>query len=153
MTAVIGGSAGGDYRHGMAARDDVQHVAAALARPRAGYLKRLETARVAMTARSGDAASQLAVFVDRIGDLTTEELRELYNETFGRGALQGTEAMALRLLRRSASCQQARAALDALAPMLNRLEADRNPFAYVVRALCCLLLVRADHGQMERSSQ
>jgi hypothetical protein len=36
----------------------------------------------------------------------------------------------------------AAAALLALVPLLDRLEAERNPFVYVVRALCCLLLSR-----------
>ena len=150
MTAVIGRSGSSGYRHSMAARDDVQRVAAALERPCAGYMERLQRARMAMTMRSGEVARQLSVFADRIGDLTLDELRELHDETFQHAALASVEPLAVQLVRRPTSCADARAAVNALAPMLDRLEADRNPFAHVVRALCCLLLARANASQEER---
>jgi hypothetical protein len=49
-------------------------------------------------------------------------------------------AVAARLVRPDASAAEMRTAVDALAPALARLETDRNPFTYVVKALCCLLL-------------
>lgn len=128
----------------MAARDDVQRVAAALARPRTGYLKRVKADGTAIAARSGEAARQLGVFADRIADLTIAELRELHQETFGEGALENTGALAIRLARHRTDAADARLALDVLARVLDRLEADRNPFAYVVRALCCVLMARAN---------
>lgn len=128
----------------MAARDDVQRVAAALARPRTGYLKRVKADGTAIAARSGEAARQLGVFADRIADLTIAELRELHQETFGEGALENTGALAIRLARHRTDAADARLALDVLARVLDRLEVDRNPFAYVVRALCCVLMARAN---------
>jgi nitrate reductase assembly molybdenum cofactor insertion protein NarJ len=145
MTAVIGRSAHGGYRDDMAVRDDIQRVASALEKPRRGYMKQLETNRTALVARFGEAARQLDVFADRITDLTIDELRELHDETFLRATLAEIRPLGLRLTRRPTSCGDARAALNTLAPMLDRLEADRNPFAHVVRALCCLLLARASH--------
>jgi nitrate reductase assembly molybdenum cofactor insertion protein NarJ len=136
----------------MAARDEIQHVAAALERPRPGYFLRFEHARTAVAARSGEAARQLGVFVERIADLTLDELRELHDETFGPAAMSRVLAVALALVRHPATCGDARLALNALTPMLERLEADRNPFAYVVRALCCLLLTRVDRSPMARTA-
>jgi nitrate reductase assembly molybdenum cofactor insertion protein NarJ len=131
----------------MTARDDIQRVAAALARPRAGHIERLEQARSAMAAESGEVARQLDVFVDRVGDLTTEELRELYDETFQEPALADVHVLAARLARDPATVAEARAAVNSLAPALDRLEAHRNPFSHVVRALCCALLARANHAR------
>ena len=98
----------------MAARDDVQRVAAALARPRTGYLKRVKADGTAIAARSGEAARQLGVFADRIADLTIAELRELHQETFGEGALENTGALAIRLARHRTDAADARLALDVL---------------------------------------
>jgi hypothetical protein len=92
----------------MTARDDIQRVAAALARPRAGHIERLERARSAMAAESGEVARQLDVFVDRVGDLTTEELRELYEETFREPALADVHVLAARLARDPATVAEAR---------------------------------------------
>jgi nitrate reductase assembly molybdenum cofactor insertion protein NarJ len=137
----------------MAARDDVQRAAAALEKPQNDYMTRLETIRRALVAGSGEAARQLEVFSDRIGDLTIEELRELYDETFQRDTLAAIGPLISRFIRRPSSRADARVALDTLAPMLDRLEADRNPFAHVVRALCCLLLARVSHSRKERPFQ
>jgi nitrate reductase assembly molybdenum cofactor insertion protein NarJ len=130
----------------MAARDDVQRVAAALERPRAGYLAAIERARAAMIPRSGEAARQLGVFVDRVGDLGGDELRELYDETFDDAA--AIAAVTQQLAAPHPAREDDVAALAMLARLLERLERDRNPFACLVRALCCLLLARArpDHG-------
>jgi hypothetical protein len=69
----------------MTVRDDVQHVAALLARPRSGYARRVEAAQSALSPQACEALRQLGMFVDRVGDLSTDELRELYDETFRRG--------------------------------------------------------------------
>jgi len=128
----------------MAARDDVQRVAATLARPRAGYLRRVRAHAAALATRSGEAARQLGLFADRIGDLGTAELQELHDETFGpHGGVADAASVGVQLSRHHASAAEARLALDMYARMLDRLEADRNPFAFVVRALCCVLLARA----------
>ena len=134
----------------MAARSDVQRVAEALVRPRAGYIARLERARAAIGGRSGEAARLLAVFITRVGDLTTDELRELYDETFGvrpqrRTVGRSRESTAIwpvatRLAHLPPGPADVGDALSTLTQLLPRLEADRNPFAYAVKALCCLLL-------------
>ena len=100
-----------------------------------------------MAAESGEVARQLDVFVDRVGDLTTEELRELYDETFREPALADVHVLAARLARGPATVAEARAAVNSLAPALDRLDANRNPFSHVVRALCCALLARANHAR------
>lgn len=131
--------------------DDIQRVAAALERPRAGYLRRLDEARHMMASRSVEASRQLEVFVDRVGDLTPEELRELYAETF-RDEGVAVRRLVARLTRTRTEGADAAAAVRALAPLLERLDAERNPFAYVVRSLCCLLLRRVHSPQLEESS-
>jgi nitrate reductase assembly molybdenum cofactor insertion protein NarJ len=142
MTAVIGGSRGRTYRRDVAARDELQRVASALERPRAGYVKRVQAARSAVAPYACEAVRQLGFFVDRIGDLSTEELRELYDETFRRDPSPRIEPLVARLTRRATDAAEAQDALRELTPLLEHLDADRNPFAYVVRALCCRLLTR-----------
>jgi nitrate reductase assembly molybdenum cofactor insertion protein NarJ len=122
----------------MAARDDIQRVAAALERPRRGYVKRLEQTRRALAARSSDAAHQLGMFADRVAELTIDELGELYDETF-RADEAAIAPLVQRLVRARTLRLDASAALMALAPLLDRLEAERNPHAHAVRALCCVL--------------
>jgi nitrate reductase assembly molybdenum cofactor insertion protein NarJ len=124
----------------MAARDDIQEVAAVLTRPRSGYLKRLEQAQRAIDARSGDASNQLGLFVERIADLTLEELRELHDETYRGDVTIGP--LVDRLVHEQTGSAEADAALATLAPLLARLESERNPYVCVLRALCCLLLLR-----------
>jgi nitrate reductase assembly molybdenum cofactor insertion protein NarJ len=134
------------------ARDEIQRVAAVLERPGAGYLERFARTRAGLNASSGEIGRQLGMFADRIADLTLDELRELHDETFGRMPLADVNSLIPRLARHRATVDDARDAVNALAPMLERLEADRNPFAYVVRALCCVLLMRTNHSKMEQSS-
>jgi nitrate reductase assembly molybdenum cofactor insertion protein NarJ len=126
----------------MTDRDDVQHVAALLVRPGARYNRRVESARAALSPHACEALRQLGMFVDRVGDLSTGELRELYDETFRRGGPTTVEPLVARLSRRPAGEDDAREALRELTPLLERLDADRNPFAHVVRSLCCRLLDR-----------
>ncbi|HET7221126.1 MAG TPA: hypothetical protein VFJ02_23890 [Vicinamibacterales bacterium] len=130
--------------------DDIQRVAAALGRPRAGYLRRLDETRRMLGPRAVEASRQLEVFVDRVGDLTAEELRELYIETF-RGEAAAVRRLLVRLARTQTDGDEAGAAVSALAPLLDRLDAERNPFAYVVRSLCCLLLRRLESPHLDES--
>jgi nitrate reductase assembly molybdenum cofactor insertion protein NarJ len=127
----------------------VQRVAAALGRPGAGYLKRVRAHASAVAPHSGEAARQLGLFADRVSDLATAELQELHDETFGAGRAEGAAREAMRLARQRISPSGVPGALDMLAPLLDRLDADRTPFAFVVRALCCVLLARAS-GDTER---
>ena len=122
-------------------RGDVRRLASALRRPRAGYVGRIDRARKAVAGRSVEAARQLDVFLGRIADLTIDDLRELYDETFFRRGRNEIDPAVHRLAVAPAGPLEARTALEALTPLLERLEADRNPFAYVVKALCCVLLI------------
>ena len=128
--------------------DDIRRVAQALERP-ARDLRRLHEARQAIARRSVEASRQLAVFVDRVGDLTADERRELYAETF-RGSAPAVRQLVVRLARTRTDGAGAGADAAALGPLLERLEAERNPYAYVVRSLCCLLVLRA--SQFEQAS-
>jgi hypothetical protein len=155
MTAVICIDQMSAYRRVMTARDDIQRLAAMLERPGDDHLARIEGAQhtIAGALGSGESARQLGVFAERIADLTTDELGELHDETFTTAALAEVPRLASRLASRRTTCAEARASLNALAPALDRLEADRNPFAYVVRALCCALLARASHPGKDRVSR
>lgn len=126
----------------MTARDDVQHVAALLARPGARYVRRVEAARAALSPQACETRRQLGMFIDRVGDLSTDELRELHDETFRRARPTAVEPLVARLATRPTEGEDARQALRELTPLLERLDADRNPFAHVVRSLCCRLLDR-----------
>ena len=127
----------------MTAPDDIQRIAATLERPRPGYARVLERARIPSTPQPGEARRRIDLFADRVRDLTLPELIELYDETFRRGRLAGVEPMASYLARRPVDPAGAREALNVLTPALERLEADRNPFSYIVKDLCCVLLTRA----------
>src|SRR5690606_31573913 len=102
----------------------------------------------AVAPQSGEAARQLAVFADRVGDLATSELQELHDETFGCGRAEGAAHEAMRLARQRVGPGEVRTSLDLFAPLLERLDAERNPFAFVVRALCCVLLARTREDAM-----
>ena len=151
MTVVIGRISNDGYSHNMPGPDDIQRVAAALGRPRADYLRRLGDARQMIASRSVEASRQLEVFVDRVGDLATDELRELHAETF-RGEAPPVRRLLVRLARTRTDGAEAGAAVSALESLLKRLEAERNPFVYVVRSLCCLLLGRVKSSRLEQSS-
>ena len=126
----------------MAAKDDIQRVAAALERPTIGYVKRLAQIQRTMAARSGEASRQLGGFIARIADLTIDQLRELHDETF-RGDEATIGPLVERLVRGRTTCLEASVALTTFAGLLVRFESERNPHAYVVRALCVVLLGRA----------
>src|SRR5262249_3012602 len=155
MTTVIRISCRRGYRRPMTARDDVQCLAAMLERPGTDHLAQLQGAvrAIARAGGSGESSRQLGVFAERVADLTIEELGELHDETFRTAALAEVPRLATRLASRRATCAEARASLNSLARALDRLEADRNPFAYVVRALCCALLARASHPAKDRASR
>ena len=125
-------------------RDDIQSVATALLKPRADYVPRLVGAREALATRSVEVARQLGVFLDRISDLSVEELRELHRETFTGPSSAELSSAAGRLAAEPASGLDARRAIGVLTSALSSLDGDRNPFAYVVRALCLLLLARVN---------
>ena len=135
----------------MPGADDIQRVAAALESPRAGYLGDVKETQRALAAQAAEAARQFEVFIERVGDLTVDELRELHVETF-RGESPAVRQILVRLARTRIHGGDAGVALSAVEPLLERLEAERNPFAYVVRSLCCLLLRRVTSSQLERSS-
>jgi hypothetical protein len=78
------------------------------------------------------------MFADRVAELTIDELGELYDETF-RADEAAIAPLVQRLVRARTLRLDASAALMALAPLLDRLEAERNPHAHAVRALCCVL--------------
>jgi len=120
----------------MAGTDDIQRVAAALDRSRDGDVRFLD--EVQNLLRSVEASRQLEVFLERVGDLTAEELRELYAETFHDETSSDRRLLA-GLARTPTEAAEAGVAVEALGSLLARLEAERNPFAYVVRSLCCLL--------------
>lgn len=129
--------------------DDIQRVATALELPGAKYLERLDEAQQAIASQSAEASRQLETFIERVRDLTGDELRELYDETFRSESLDVRRTLS-RLALTSLDDSGASAAMSALEPLLARLEAERNPFVYVVRCLCCLLL--RETSQFERSS-
>ena len=134
----------------MAAQDDLQRIAAALQRPDARYRSRMERNAAALASHAGDAARQLSLFADRVAELSTAELQELHDETFGPGRAEHAASVAHDLRRHRTSPEDARVALDTFTRLLERLDADRNPFTLVVRALCCVLLARAREAQTIR---
>ena len=127
----------------MAARDGIRRVASILRAPGAAYASEVEAARRAAAAEAVDAGRQMGVFADRIAGLTVAELIELHDETFRRPPLASIGPLAEWLVHAQPDAAGARTALDALAPVLDRLEGERNPYSYALKALCCLLLMRA----------
>jgi nitrate reductase assembly molybdenum cofactor insertion protein NarJ len=134
----------------MRVADDIQRVAVLLQRPRPAYLKRLDEALQVLAGRSVEVSRQLEIFADRVGDLTAEELRELYDETF-RNEDPAIRRTLGRLVRSRTDDAAAGAAVSALQPFLARLDAERNPLAHIVRSLCWLLLQRLQTPHFEKS--
>jgi nitrate reductase assembly molybdenum cofactor insertion protein NarJ len=141
MTAVIGGLPPAGYRRCMARQDAAASVAAVLQRPDEGFLAALADARAAASSQSVEASRQLEVFAGRIGDLALDELRELYDETFAQPATAGVVPRARQVASAVPRGAALREDIGVLAAAIDRLDADRNPFAYAARALCCLLLL------------
>ena len=133
----------------MAARDGIRRVASILRAPDATYGRHVEAARRAAGAEAGEAGRQMAVFAERIAGLSVSELIELHDETFRRPPLASVAPLAEWLVHAPPDPAGARTALEALAPALDRLEAERNPYSYALKALCCLLLMRATGASAE----
>jgi nitrate reductase assembly molybdenum cofactor insertion protein NarJ len=140
----------------MAATDDLARLAAAMVRPGEGYLDRIDQLREALAGRHGEASRQLGAFAARLAGLSVDELQELFDETF-----DGRPARALIALSRQLIQAPDRVrVLDVLLTidyLLPALEADRNPFVYLFKAICCVLLARPASGPpapfpMERAS-
>lgn len=134
----------------MRVADDIQRVATLLQRPRPTYLRRLDEALQMLGGRSAEVSRQLEIFADRVGDLTAEELRELYDETF-RDEDSAIRHTLGRLVRARTDDRAASAAVNALQPLLARLDSERNPLAHIVRSLCWLLLQRLQSPHFEES--
>jgi nitrate reductase assembly molybdenum cofactor insertion protein NarJ len=124
----------------------VQPLAAQLAlllvRPGSGYRRQLAAAGRAFESVGGEGARQFGEFVRRVSDLSLDEFKELYDETFPHGCPLDVAALTQPATTPSLP-SEAREALDIAILMLERLEHARNPFAWLVRALCCLLLNEA----------
>ena len=117
-------------------------LALLLARPGPGYRRQLAAAARALESVGGEVARQFGEFVRRVSDLSLDELTELYDETFPHGCPLDVAALT-RPATTPSLPSEAREALDVAILMLERLERARNPFAWLVRALCCLLLNEA----------
>jgi hypothetical protein len=124
----------------MATLDAARLIAAVLLRPTDGYLPAVDAARRAAATRSVEAARQLEVFTDRVGDLTLDELRELYDETFASPSTAAVVGLARHLSSEAPAADTLRVGIGLMAGAIERLDTDRNPFAYAARALFCLLL-------------
>jgi phytoene dehydrogenase-like protein len=87
---------------------------------------------------------------DRVGDFVIDTgpdtLLAHKPAALAPGAWNDVERLTRRLVRRPAGRADAGAAISALVPILDHLEAERNPFAYVVKALCCVLLARTNQA-------
>jgi nitrate reductase assembly molybdenum cofactor insertion protein NarJ len=86
-----------------------------------------------------DAAEQVARFSERIADLSAEERRELFDETFGRPATADDRRRFVALLKSSSDHDGA----SDLWPLVERLGAallrDRNPYHHLIAAVGVLL--------------
>ena len=142
MTRVIPLTYGPAYCRDMLAADALHQLAMVLTPPGADYLSLIEGIRSATAPESIDVARHLEVFIRRIQDLSPDELIELYDETFSRDLTRVRE-LASTLATRPLAGEEIVAVSKVLTALLERLEADRNPFAVPVRALCLLL---ADEG-------
>jgi len=141
----------------MAATEDLERLAAVMVRPDEGYLGRIEQMRDALVSRQGEASRQLGVFASRLAGLSVEELQELFDETFDHRAATTLIALAGQLSQTQADRVPVLDVLVTIERLLPALEADRNPFAYLFKAICCLLLASPSLGSpaplsMERAS-
>lgn len=109
-------------------------VADLLRPPGPEYLAHLEAVtRVS----SGEASRHFGLFADRVRDLTTEELQEVYRESFAPADAAALEAAAEGLALAAPATEHV---LRRLQELLPTLEARRNPFALLFKATCCYLL-------------
>jgi hypothetical protein len=129
---------------------DVLAVADLLSPPSTGYLSTLDRMRgsAASTAATipvaGEAVRHFVQFSERVRDLDDDELRELYDVSFGavEAPLLGEAAEALR----RSGCVACSRALPELQRLLAPLERARNPFAAPFKGLCCLMLACRSAG-------
>jgi nitrate reductase assembly molybdenum cofactor insertion protein NarJ len=129
----------------MAAMHDFEQLATVMVRPDDGYLDRVEALRESLATRHGEAARQLGAFTARLAGLSVDELQELFDETFDARAAAAVSALGHYLAHAGGTVT----VLDVL-PMVERLlpalEADRNPFVYLFKAVCCLVLASPGSG-------
>lgn len=144
MTSVIGALPGSRYVQGMAAKHDFEQLATVMIRPDDGYLDRVEALRESLVSRHGEAARQLGAFSARLAGMSIDELQELFDETFDARAAGAVHALG-NLLAHVGDAVSVLDVLPTLERLLPALEADRNPFVYLFKAVCCLIL-------MERTS-
>lgn len=132
----------------MAARVAPRHfqlLASLFACPTPAYRGRLETCIATLGGEHVQVAEQVQRFADLLADLSDPELVELHTQTFvGDGdSGEALAAMLDELAQASPSAGRLYARIVLLPELehhLARLEYDRNPFAYLARAACCLLI-------------
>ena len=149
MTAVITIAMRFGVLSDMLAADALHQLAMVLKPPEADYLSLIERTQSAIAPASTDAARHLEVFVRRIQDLSPDELMELYDETFS-GDLSPARDLAATLATTPLANEEIVSVSTVLTSLLKRLEADRNPFAVVVRALCLVLAAESDSNRHDR---
>jgi nitrate reductase assembly molybdenum cofactor insertion protein NarJ len=147
MTSVIGAPAIERYLRRMAATDHLERLAAVLVRPDEGYLGRIEALRETLTGQDGEAARQLGVFTARLTGLSVEELQELFDETFDACEVSALTAVARQLTESAPDRVPVLDVLITIEHLHSALEADRNPFVYLFKGLCCLVLACHHNGR------
>jgi hypothetical protein len=123
----------------------LRQLGQALEAPRPGYHAAVEALAEALAPVRLDAARMVRGFANRVVDLGTPELEELFSQTFERPPLQNDRPAEVlrRLSYVDADVQPdfvARVAAPALDRALAVLEPERNPFALLVKAAYCLVL-------------
>jgi nitrate reductase assembly molybdenum cofactor insertion protein NarJ len=107
----------------------------------------LERARAEATRHHLEAARHLGLFDERLRDLAPDELEELYRETFSPAEQAALAGAAGAMAGSPASAEAALAVLERLLP---RLSVERNPYAPLFKAICCLLIAAATASEMGR---
>ncbi len=87
-------------------------------------------------------AGNVALFAERVGELTIEERQELFSETFGAPLLAGDRQSVVAWLR-SADQDGVACAGAAVARLCEILARDRNPYHHLCVAVRSLLLGQA----------
>jgi nitrate reductase assembly molybdenum cofactor insertion protein NarJ len=117
---------------------DVDLLAALLRAPGQDYLALVERMRLEVAGVAPEAARHFGMFAERVRELDEAELEELYRESFG-----PADAVALRHAAGQmpvAGCGGCGDALQELERLLPALEAARNPFAVLFKAIVVLLI-------------
>ena len=113
---------------------DVDLLAALLRPPDERYLALVERARLEAVPIAPEAARHLQHFAERVRALDEAELEELYRESF-----LPADAVALRHAADQMRQWGGGRALPVLERLLGPLEAARNPFAVLFKAICFAL--------------